>query len=469
MPTPHNDTVEFSCSCLSSTEPEVSKQPRSIDDLLEELFLLSLPLLHDQRPVKQPSSELLNNISNPFGLLLEDEEQNRFCGSLNIDKSIIEVFEQTLRAFKEGFNQNSESRPQVRYISFLSNPEPLPLENFLPHLMQHSDEALLTTFKNKSCILPVQRLRALPDPQTKIIQLLKADFTDWQANRIKLQKLRVNKYDPLLGNNARHHTRSGCAYPRTAAALDSELEHLLPEQAPPTVELCKALLLPTAGWRFCGKVLANTLSQTRIADTVIILMAGKSASLPSVALPSAELLTLPNAIIPVDKSLMRNLSRNFPYEPTANLQDSEIEICEPLLPLLHRCNPKIQIVPILIGQPTTEELSELSFTLGSLIHKCSQPVTIVTASNLSSDLPANRTRHFDELTLKALETGNPVLLNKLHRRFDYNSSINMLLSLTLTTLQQFEETNTCLTTYTTSLAKTMDFTSVTGYAGAVIT
>jgi MEMO1 family protein len=198
---------------------------------------------------------------------------------------------------------------------------------------------------------------------------------------------------------------AGRFYPCDPAAL-AELVHSLLEQVPPaTGPVPKAIIAPHAGYIYSGPIAASAYAQLLPARDqvrrVVLLGPSHYVALHGLATVSAQAFATPLGVVPVDVQTVRQLLK---LPQVRELDDAHApEHClEVQLPFLQIVLRKFTLVPLVVGEAATEEVTEVLDGLWGGPETC-----FVISSDLSHYHDAETARDLDVATAAAIETLNP--------------------------------------------------------------
>jgi AmmeMemoRadiSam system protein B/AmmeMemoRadiSam system protein A len=187
---------------------------------------------------------------------------------------------------------------------------------------------------------------------------------------------------------------------RARAMVDQYLALVQPVDGEPT-----ALIVPHAGWVYSGHVAAFAYKQIEGIEYDAIVVIGPNHTDPAfdaISVYAEGAFETPAGPMPVDEALAAKLlaaHERIVFHRGVHQQEHSIEV---QLPFLQRVCPDCAFVPILVGQPTPENLDILT---EALIDALSDKKALVIASSDLSHYP-----HYDDAvrvdtaTLAAIET-----------------------------------------------------------------
>lgn len=262
--------------------------------------------------------------------------------------------------------------------------------------------------------------------------------------------------------------KAGQFYPATAAGIKVELDRCYAPTRLFSPDPARAVMLPHAGWRFCGDLIAVTLARVQVPEVAVILGPKHTAAGPEWSVSAAGTWEWPGGKLEVAGEWAAFLVSRCPRLIRENEAHREEHGCEVLLPFLHRRNPFIRILPIAIGRADYEELASLSEALAALREELGERVLFIVSSDMNHFAEEEENRRLDALALDPLEAGDP--------RGLYETCLNHRISMcgmrpavaVLRALEMERHPSVEITGYETSARITGDTSRVVGYAGAVM-
>ena len=234
----------------------------------------------------------------------------------------------------------------------------------------------------------------------------------------------------------------------------------------------RALMLPHAGWRFCGNTLAKTIARVKVPPIAIVISPKHTPDGPSWSIPPHHRWDIPGASMPIATDLARSVLDQLPdfkCEPDAHRMEHGVEV---ILPFLHRMNPNVRVLPIVMGQTTYEHTAVTAKALSSILEKAAdgEPPLLVISSDMNHYANEEENRRRDMMAIDAMLTGEPKKLYDTCRAND----ISMCGVIPAVTIMQalLNDTSRKLQLefidYSNSAAITGDSSQVVGYAGVVL-
>lgn len=231
----------------------------------------------------------------------------------------------------------------------------------------------------------------------------------------------------------------------------------------------RAIMLPHAGWRFCGDVIAQVLAHTQVPDRVIILGPRHTPLGPSLSVAPHSAWALPCGDVPIDVAMRDRLVELLPNlhaEPDAHRMEHGSEV---LLPFLQTKNPDVRVTPIVVGQLNYDDTAALAEALATAIEETGENVLLVISSDMNHFATDEAGRQLDAMALDAMQSGDPQALYRVCRE----RQISMCGVLPAVTIMQAlakytPDLDVNIVAYATSAETTGDKSSVVGYAGALL-
>lgn len=209
------------------------------------------------------------------------------------------------------------------------------------------------------------------------------------------------------GSVIREAVKAGQFYPNDPEVMRQQIARYMPPPADGgTVESYRAVMLPHAGWLYCGDVMGRTLSRTRVPRTVIIVSPKHTPFGPAWSVSNADRWQIPGHEIPVATEVRERLLELVPAlecESAGHIQEHGIEV---ILPFLHARNPELRIVPIVLGATSYSQTEQFAQALAIICQESREPVLLVISSDLNHFAPESENRRLDFLALDALCTGD---------------------------------------------------------------
>jgi len=150
-------------------------------------------------------------------------------------------------------------------------------------------------------------------------------------------------------------------YPGNAHELGEMVDGFLRQVVPSLPTTPKAIIAPHAGYIYSGPIAASVYAElAKSADcikTVVILGPSHRVAFHGLAVSDADCFSTPLGLIPLDKAIIQDLlSHNL--VTTLNQAHQLEHSLEVHLPFLQKIYNKIRIVPIVVGDASTQEVSQ---------------------------------------------------------------------------------------------------------------
>ena len=277
--------------------------------------------------------------------------------------------------------------------------------------------------------------------------------------------------EPVRGGDAvRQPAHAGTFYPGEPRAMRQQLTEYLSAGVGEQRAAHRGVMLPHAGWIYCGGVIAKTLARIRIPNTVVLLCPKHTQSGAWWSVSSADRWDIPGASIPLATDICDRLEAMVPRlecEATSHRQEHAVEV---LLPFLHYLNPALQIVPLVVGTVDYPETASLAEALATISAELPEPPLLVISSDMNSFADETENRRLDFLAIDAMVTGDPERLLATVREHDISMCGIMPAVVVMRALQVGHEgpLSVELVEYAHSGQVTGDRRQVVGYAGVLL-
>ncbi|WP_419193705.1 AmmeMemoRadiSam system protein B [Kolteria novifilia] len=318
-----------------------------------------------------------------------------------------------------------------------------------------------------------------PDRGRNVVEhTLKAagkSLEEWRAkpNETSVTAFSVFGYRPAARTErrpVRAPARAGQFYPADEATMLQRIDHFLSQGEPDNEASCRAVMLPHAGWSFCGSIIGKTLARTRVPKTAIVLSPKHTPLGSRWSISAADAWEFPGRRVPVATDLRDRLVARcaaIDIEDEAHRLEHGIEV---LVPFLAKKQPELRILPLVVGQASFEETATLAEALVEVLGEVDDQPLLVISSDMNHFATEEENRRLDHLAIDAMVTGDARTLHDTVR----GHSISMCGVLPAVTVLQVlerragEKSAPELVDYTNSGQVAGDNARVVGYAGVVI-
>lgn len=263
---------------------------------------------------------------------------------------------------------------------------------------------------------------------------------------------------------------SGEFYPSNSKELSRIIDGFLSKvpRQPKIQGQIKILILPHAGYVYSGQTAAYgyQLIEGADYDTVILIGPYHRAFFHGVSIWKSGLWKTPLGEVPVDSDLAGILFKeNAGFQFTQNAHSAEHSL-EVQLPFLQKVLKKFKIVPLLINDPSPENIKLLAESIYKNIQ--GKKVLIIASSDMSHYYPEATAREMDYRTLELLKGQDSLgLAHAMDARTgELCGQAAVMTALEISRLMR--NTTLHVLNYTTTADSTGDRTEVVGYGASVI-
>lgn len=201
---------------------------------------------------------------------------------------------------------------------------------------------------------------------------------------------------------------AGLFYPADADQLHSDIQSML-SVAQQTESAPKALIVPHAGYIFSGPVAASGFAQLKnirhTVKRVIVLGPCHRVPLRGLATSSADYFETPLGSISIDREAISRII-SLPQVEEFDLTHQQEHSLEVQLPFLQEVLDDFSLVPLVVGDTSAEEVSEVLERLWG-----GDETLIVISSDLSHYHDYNTARAMDTETCQAIEEMNSAAIH----------------------------------------------------------
>jgi len=203
----------------------------------------------------------------------------------------------------------------------------------------------------------------------------------------------------------------GLWYPSTAAELSKMVDGFLAKvEKEPVSGRIVALIVPHAGYSYCGHVAAYAYKQIEGAkfDTVVLIGSSHNFRFPGASVYESGVYRNPLGDVEVDSAIAKRLieeCKAINFYPRVHIPEHSLEN---QIPFLQRTLPKSKIVPIVMGKCDEEEFNTISKALINILK--GKNALLIASTDMSHFLTYDDAVKTDKNTISALETMKPDLL-----------------------------------------------------------
>jgi len=393
--------------------------------------------------------------------------------------SLLDLAEIAANSFKDMMASRGKRTEAITRLALLWQPVRLDARDYPTRHQLLSYSAVLARDKGKWA-LSLPRSNQRVDKVGEALSQANINPTYWKVNQTQgLAMPRITLFN-VLGFDSRRYgddttirpaARAGQFYPGDADTIREAINRHFAAAGSAEAKPNRAVMLPHAGWRFCGDTIAKTLARTLVPDIAIIIGPNHTGSGAAWSIAPHKAWQLPGTIAPIATDVVEKLVDHIPgLECEANAHRME-HGTEVLLPFLQRRNPKVRVVPIVVGRCTYEDTQRFAQGLAEVVKEIGENVLLVISSDMNHFAPEAENRRLDMLALDAMDSGDP---RKLYETCSQNriSMCGMVPAVivmrTLSALDAQRPIRPERVDYCNSADATGDKSSVVGYAGVVI-
>ena len=196
----------------------------------------------------------------------------------------------------------------------------------------------------------------------------------------------------------------GDVYPNNPDRLQTDVLELLAEVAPPPRLTPKALIAPHAGYIYSGGVAAAAFATLRDSahaiKRVVLIGPAHYVQVAGIAAPTVSSFETPLGCVRVDLEALSALA-DLRFVVRADGPHAPEHCLEVELPFLQTVLPSFQIVPLVVGDATPNNVAQVLRRLWG-----GPETLIVVSSDLSHYHPYEAARRLDGATASAIERGD---------------------------------------------------------------
>ncbi len=271
---------------------------------------------------------------------------------------------------------------------------------------------------------------------------------------------------PIVRDTPRPMIAAGLFYPAKAEEMEDMRKSCFPAEMPEKKTYAGALV-PHAGWKYSGKLLAKTLGTMNFANRILIFAPKHNAQGVDWAVCPTPRWNLPGRPMEGEPNMGRALCKAVPrFQLDSYAHDREHSI-EVILPFLATLTPSSHIVGALM-QGGERHLAESAKQLADWIRTLPQRPTLLASSDLNHYAPQEETIRADEKAIEAILVLDPEKLLETVRENRISMCGCLATAFMMMTLRELGLLNRCtLVGHTTSAENGGSTNSAVGYCGAL--
>jgi hypothetical protein len=261
---------------------------------------------------------------------------------------------------------------------------------------------------------------------------------------------------------------AGQFYPSSPLELKKQIESFIDTKANKID--CLAAMLPHAGYMYSGYVAAQTLSQVKIKDKIILLGPNHTGFGTLYSIMTQGTWQTPLGEIEVDSHLANEILNKSRYLEDDSLAHAYEHSLEVELPFLQYFKKDIKIVPIIFLSDDFEVLKKIGEEIAGVLLKqnLKGSAMILASSDMTHYEPQKQAENKDKEAIQAILDLDEDKLARIIRSLNITMCGYAPVTTMIKAAKILGAKKTSLIKYQTSGDVTGDKSSVVGYAGIII-
>jgi MEMO1 family protein len=233
----------------------------------------------------------------------------------------------------------------------------------------------------------------------------------------------------------------------------------------------KGLMAPHAGYQYSGPVAAHSyleLAEDGFPETVVILCPNHTGLGSGVSTMIEGAWQTPLGNVQIDEEFATELVSHHTLmdtDPAAHLQEHS---CEVQLPFLQYISPDFRLVPVCMWMQDLETANELGEAIAETSHKIGRDIVVIASTDFTHYQPQEVAKAQDKQILEAIKAMNEKLMMKRVAELNVTMCGYGPVAAALVASKAMGANSAEILKYATSGDTTGDYSSVVGYASAVI-
>lgn len=259
---------------------------------------------------------------------------------------------------------------------------------------------------------------------------------------------------------------AGKFYPDDPRKLSRQIQNFLQAESSAEKTLCRACLVPHAGYLYSGHVAASVFARIALPKRIIVLGVRHFPYGAEAAILSEGAWRTPLGDAPIDSKLAARISQTCPLLTEDSVAHQSEHSLEVQLPFLQQLAPGFSFVPIALGTIHFESLVSIGEALGKILS--SEPdLLLLTTSDFNHYQDDAATRRKDHLAIEQILRFDPRGLFDVCRKKEISMCGLGPAVAMLTALNYIGSNRVELVKYATSADVSGDTSAVVGYAGLI--
>ncbi len=269
---------------------------------------------------------------------------------------------------------------------------------------------------------------------------------------------------PTIRSTPRPSVCAGLFYPAEAGTMERTLDEFFTPGGMEKEDFAGALV-PHGGWKYSGKLIAQTLVRMRLANRIMIFAPKHHALGVDWGVCPASRWNLPGRPMEGDENMSRALVESVPRFQLDSLAHDREHSIEVILPFLSRLAPGSHVIGAVM-QGGERVLAESAKQLAEWIASLPQRPSLIASSDLNHYASLDETQRIDRLIMEALRALEPEEALKIVRENKASMCGALPCAFMMMTLRELGLLNRCATVgHSTSADAGGETKNVVGYCG----
>lgn len=227
-------------------------------------------------------------------------------------------------------------------------------------------------------------------------------------------------------------------------------------------------ICPHAGYVFSAKTALKTLDQIKIPKTVIVIGPNHTGAGHPLSIMKEGEWEIPGSTISIDQKIAEKLIQNSRFlvnDSKAHEYEHSIEV---LIPILHFLNNQVSIVPIIMGNYSTNYWEDLQESLYQTSLSESNNFLVIASTDMSHFVSRNEAIQKDELAFQKIRILDASGLMETVKKEKISMCGSGPVASTISYSKRKGATQASMIDYTDSGATTGDIKQVVSYVGFIV-